>query len=142
MTEVVAIHGVAAAYGALPPPAPIKPDDSTTDPLGLEKAFDNAFAQKPSEPVDDDPLGIDAAFDTAFSGGGGDDDDGGESDSAPISSDVADVSVSESGESQIDDSDDEITDAEQEGEEEALAVDDFRISVRQMHDSPFFLAYR
>ena len=73
-----------AAYGALPPPAPIKPDDSTTDPLGLEKVFDSAFAQKPSEPVDDDPLGIDAALDKAFSGGGGDDDDGGESYSASI----------------------------------------------------------
>ena len=138
-TKVAAIHAAAAAYGATP--APELADDGDLDPLGLEKAFDKAFAGKPAHPVDDDPCGIDAAFDSAFAscGGGGADRDGSEGgDSASDSVDVVDVSASEGSNTPIHDSDDDITDAEVEGEEADLAVDDFRQSVRKMHESHFF----
>ena len=93
--------------------------------------------------MDDDPWGIDAAFDSVFpscGGGGADGDgDGGEGgDSASDSVDVPDVSASEGSNTPIHDSDDDITDAEVEGEEASLAADDFRESVRKMRESRFF----
>ena len=124
-TKVAAIHAAAAAYGATP--APELADDGDLDLLGLEKAFDKAFAG--------------AAFDSALAncGGGGADRDGSEGgDSASDSVDVVDVSASEGSNIPIHDSDDDITDAEVEGEEADLAVDDFRESVRKMHESRFY----
>ena len=148
MTKVVAIHAVAAAFSNSA--AVVEPQNSD-DPLGLEKAFDKAFAGTRAEPVDDDPfdpLGIDSAFDIKFptggggGGGGGDGGDGGDSDSGASDSaldpsDPPDASESESCDTPIHDREDEITDAEEEGEE-ALAADDFRNSVRQMHESRWF----
>ena len=87
------------------------------DPLGIDALFDAVFGKQPAisptDAGDVDPLGIGSAFDFAFSAGGGDEGGGDEvSESWSEASVAPGLSESEGTDTDIHDSEDDITDTE------------------------------